>query len=138
MAQQPSAIEHVVATKRYNSPIAQLLVWILAPGVGPGLMIAINLACAAMMATFLWMYTVGVGGDHAVILGFLSIGLFVSINWYFIVMLQEEKKERKNARRNEKRGKAVEDSASGEAELTASQIANKVGGPVRPRRRRKD
>lgn len=131
-------IATVASTKRYNSPVAKLIAWILAPGIGPGLMLSLNASILAMMGAFYWMYSVGVGAEHAIVLGILTVGLFFSVNWYFIVMLQLKKASRKAAR-NGVGGHAIANQ-SGKDDGNAAAAAEEkkpTGGPVKMKRRRK-
>lgn len=61
--------------------LADWLRYILQPGVGPGLWVAVNATLLLVVASLVFTMAVGHADIHTVVLGTLTVGLVGSVNW---------------------------------------------------------
>jgi len=85
---------------RPKSALEELILAILAPGVGPGLIIAFNVTVVALLLFLVWMAVVGVGASHVPIFLFLATGLLLSVNWFYAILTATENAEEEKLSKN--------------------------------------
>ena len=78
-----------------TNAIASFIAYVLAPGIGPGLMIAFNVTTAFLLFCLASMGSVGIAAFHIPFLLFLAIGLLVSVNWFYIAQMNSDKNDLK-------------------------------------------
>lgn len=60
---------------------------IVTPGVGRGLFIALNVSLGLLFAALIFITVVGYADIHVAVMGFLALGLTVSVNWCVLAPL---------------------------------------------------
>ena len=73
-----------------GSSIGSFIAYVLSPGIGPGLMITFNLTTAILLLCLASMGSVGIAAFHIPFLLFLTFGLLVSVNWFYIAKMNSD------------------------------------------------
>ena len=73
-----------------GSAIGSFIAHVLSPGIGPGLMITFNVTTAILLFCLASMGSVGIAAFHIPFLLFLTFGLLLSVNWFYIAQMNSE------------------------------------------------
>ena len=67
-----------------HAPTLLDAVWesIVTPGAGPGLVAAVNISLATLLAALAYLWLGGLGSGHLAVLAALALGLAASFNWF--------------------------------------------------------
>jgi len=79
-----------------GSTIGSFIAYVLSPGIGPGLMITFNVTTAILLLCLASMGSVGVAAFHIPFLLFLTFGLLISVNWFYIAKMNSDNGKQKD------------------------------------------